>query len=88
MQRSGFARGGSSRNAIVFEPDGSIGGAGLQWPDEPVKHKLLDMLGDLAVAGVEIKGSIEAFRPGHAMTARFLKHLMSRPDCWRMSVAA
>lgn len=88
MQRSGFALGGSAKNAIVFESDGSVGGAGLQWPDEPVKHKLLDMLGDLAVAGVEIKGAIRAHRPGHAMTARFIKHLMTRPDCWRMTTPA
>lgn len=83
MRARGLGLGGSARNAVVFSPDGTAGGAGLQWADEPARHKLLDMLGDLAVANCEILGHVQARRPGHALTSLFLKHLLATPSAWR-----
>ena len=64
---------------LVIGPDGPIENA-LRYPDEPARHKLVDLVGDLALAGVRVTGRIEAHRSGHALNAALARELGTR---WR-----
>ena len=78
----GLIRGGSLENALVVdEPRGYAGGAVLHFPDEPARHKLLDLLGDLSLAGRPIAGRIRAYRPGHSVNTRALARFLSENSC-------
>lgn len=55
---------------------------GARFPDEPVRHKILDLVGDLALAGRPILGRVVANCPTHALTFAFLTELMRHPECW------
>lgn len=80
MRRNGLALGGNLGNAVVFEDDRVLSPGGLRHPDEPVRHKMLDALGDLALAGAPILGRYTASRAGHALTNRLLKQLFAAPS--------
>ena len=74
----GLIKGGSLENALVVdEPRGFLGDPVLQFPDEPARHKLLDLLGDLALAGRPIQGRVTAYKPGHKTNANALKQLLA-----------
>ena len=77
LRGRGLIRGGSTENAIVLGEDGVIGNA-LRWPDEFVRHKALDCVGDLALAGARVRGRIVAHRPSHSGTVRFVRELTQR----------
>lgn len=79
MREAGLALGGSLRNAVVVEGDAILTPGGLRHPDEPVRHKMLDALGDLALAGAPILGAYRGHRAGHALTNRLLQALFSTP---------
>ena len=68
MREAGRARGGSLTNAVVFGPDGPLNPEGLRSADEPVRHKTVDMMGDLALIGASLQARVRAHRPGHALT--------------------
>ncbi len=55
---------------------------GMRLPQEPVRHRVLDLIGDLALAGMPIMGRITALRPGHHMNHAFLSRLMQRHELW------
>lgn len=84
MRQMGLAQGGGLHNAIVYGPDGPLNPEGLRAADELVRHKLLDMLGDLALLGYPVLGRLEAERPGHALTVALLRALHERPDAWEL----
>lgn len=84
MRANGLALGGSFENAVVFEGDQVLSPGGLRHADEPVRHKMLDALGDLALAGGPILGRYVGQRAGHAMTNRLLRALFARPDAWEI----
>lgn len=85
MQANGLALGGAPGiNAVVFEGDRVLSPGGLRHADEPVRHKMLDALGDLALAGVPILGRYEGHRSGHAMTNALLRTLFARPGALRV----
>ena len=69
----GLARGGSLENAIVFAPDGPM--QPLQWPDEPVRHKVLDMIGDFALLGMYPQCEVVALKSGHKLHAAVMAEL-------------
>ncbi|MBR6424086.1 MAG: UDP-3-O-[Bacteroidales bacterium] len=74
----GLIKGGSLDNALVVdEPRGFVGDPVLQFPDEPARHKLLDLLGDLTLAGRPIQGRITAYKPGHKANTQALKQLLA-----------
>lgn len=73
MQMSGKAKGGSMENAVVFDDDRVLNPEGLRMPNEPVVHKALDAIGDLALIGADLIGSFQAFRPGHRNTNQLLR---------------
>jgi UDP-3-O-[3-hydroxymyristoyl] N-acetylglucosamine deacetylase len=76
LRSAGFARGGDLENAVVFGPDGAVlNPGGLRSPDEPVRHKALDLIGDLALLGRPLSATLEVERPGHALTLALMQAL-------------
>ncbi|WP_120505222.1 UDP-3-O-acyl-N-acetylglucosamine deacetylase [Sulfitobacter mediterraneus] len=85
MQANGLALGGDSgENAVVFDGDRVISPGGLRYADEPVRHKMLDALGDLALAGAPILGHYTGFRAGHSLTNTLLRALFATPGAVRL----
>jgi UDP-3-O-acyl N-acetylglucosamine deacetylase len=76
LRAMGLALGGTTANAIVLGPDGVIDNA-LRWPDEFVRHKALDCVGDLALAGARVRARITAERPSHGGTLRLVRALLA-----------
>ena len=79
MQASGLALGGTLDNAVVFHDGAVLSPGGLRRADEPVRHKMLDVMGDLYVAGLPILGRYEGVRAGHALTGRLLQAVFADP---------
>lgn len=84
MHAAGLARGGSLDNAVVFGDRGVLNPSGLRWPDEPVRHKALDLLGDLSLLGRPLLGRVCAVRPGHAVNHAFVEALLQSPEHWEL----
>lgn len=85
MRANGLALGGvPGENAVVVDGDTVTSPGGLRHSDEPVRHKMLDALGDLALAGAPVLGEYEGFRAGHMLTNQLLRKLFSTPGAWRM----
>lgn len=82
FSREPILRGANHRNTAALWRDTAIGG--LRFPDEPVRHRALDLIGDLALAGAPIVGRIEALRPGHEHNFALLEALMSDPRNYRI----
>lgn len=88
MRASGLALGGSLRNAVVVEGDKVLSPGGFRHADEAVRHKMLDALGDLALAGAPILGRYRGERAGHALTNRLLRALFARPGAFRLETCS
>jgi UDP-3-O-[3-hydroxymyristoyl] N-acetylglucosamine deacetylase len=84
LKANGFARGGSFDNAIILGEDGILNSSGLRFKDEFVRHKILDLIGDLSLSGFPIYGHIIANKSGHTTNMKFLKKLLSHPDYWEL----
>jgi UDP-3-O-[3-hydroxymyristoyl] N-acetylglucosamine deacetylase len=82
MQANGLALGGSLDNAVVVEGDRVLNPGGLRRSDEFVRHKMLDALGDLALAGAPILGAYRGVRAGHGATNRLLRRLFATEGAW------
>lgn len=67
LRAAGMALGASLENTVVYDTTSVLNPEGLRWPDEAVRHKALDTVGDLALLGVPIAARITAHRPGHAL---------------------
>jgi UDP-3-O-[3-hydroxymyristoyl] N-acetylglucosamine deacetylase len=89
LRALGLARGGSMDNAIVIDGDDILNPDGLQVPDEFVRHKLLDVVGDLFLAGGPIEGLYEGEQPGHALNNKLLRALFDDETAfaWRSDAA-
>ncbi len=85
MQAAGLALGGSLDNAIVVDGARVLNPEGLRAPDEFVRHKMLDAVGDLALAGSAIHGRFVAHRTGHALNNKLLRALFADRSAWRMA---
>ncbi len=83
LQASGRALGGSLDNAVVVDAARVLNPGGLRMPDEFVRHKLLDAVGDLALAGGTLHGRFVAHRTGHALNNRLLHALFADPAALR-----
>ncbi|MNU37049.1 UDP-3-O-[3-hydroxymyristoyl] N-acetylglucosamine deacetylase [compost metagenome] len=77
LRAHGLALGGGLHNAVVIGSDGPINPEGFRHPDECVRHKALDLVGDLLLAGCPIIGAFSVHRPGHASNSAFLKAMQS-----------
>ena len=87
MQANGLALGGSfGENAVVFEGDKVLSPGGLRHSDEPVRHKMLDALGDLALAGAPMMCRYPGKRAGHSLTNTLLRKAFATPGAIRMVV--
>lgn len=85
MQASGLALGGvPGENAVVFDGDSITSPGGLRHADEPVRHKMLDALGDLALAGAPLLAEYQGTRAGHMLTNQLLRALFATPGAWRL----
>jgi len=78
LRAQGLAKGGSLDNALVFGGQGVLNPGGLRGEREVVRHKILDLIGDLALSGLRMSGRLTVERPGHAFTHRFLAKLLGR----------
>ncbi|HEU0117340.1 MAG TPA: UDP-3-O-acyl-N-acetylglucosamine deacetylase, partial [Alphaproteobacteria bacterium] len=87
MRRAGYGRGGSLDNAIVIKGDKVMNEDGLRYTDEFVRHKLLDAVGDLSLAGAPIQGHFHGHCSGHAMNNQLLRAMFADPLAWRYSEA-
>ncbi len=84
LRAKGLALGGSLDNAVVVAHDTVLNPGGLRWPDEFVRHKALDAVGDLYLGG-PLLGRIEARGSGHMLHAKLLRELFADPSAWRWS---
>lgn len=82
LRNAGFALGGSLENAIVISGDKVLNEEGLRYDDEFVRHKILDCIGDLYLAGAPIIGQVEARCSGHDLNHRILRALFEDDDAW------
>ena len=84
MRAKGLALGGTLDNAIVVDGDEVLSPGGMRYEDEAVRHKMLDALGDLALAGAPIVGRYVGSRAGHALTNKLLRAMFLTPDAYRI----
>jgi UDP-3-O-[3-hydroxymyristoyl] N-acetylglucosamine deacetylase len=86
LKQYGFAQGASLDNVVVIDKQQVLNPGGLRYPDEFVRHKMLDCLGDFSLLGMPILGRIVAEKSGHAFHFRFLKTFFSRKDAWETKI--
>jgi UDP-3-O-[3-hydroxymyristoyl] N-acetylglucosamine deacetylase len=85
LRAAGLALGGSLDNAVVVDGAKVLNPSGLRVPDEFVRHKLLDAVGDLSLAGAPLRGRLVAHRTGHALNNRLLHALFADDANWRLA---
>jgi UDP-3-O-[3-hydroxymyristoyl] N-acetylglucosamine deacetylase len=81
---AGFARGASFENTVVFDEARLHNAEGLRYADECVRHKVLDVIGDLALAGLPLQGVYRSVRGGHKLNHAVLTALLADPSAWRV----
>ncbi|MBL8773883.1 MAG: UDP-3-O-acyl-N-acetylglucosamine deacetylase [Phenylobacterium sp.] len=84
LRAMGLARGGSLENCVVLDGDVILNPEGLRRPDEFVRHKALDAIGDLYVLGGPVLGRFEGVCAGHGLNNALVRALLARPDAWRV----
>jgi len=82
LQKAGLALGGSMDNAVVLDKYGVLNEGGLRYADECARHKVLDTVGDLFLAGYPIVGAFEGERSGHAMNCQLVEALLADETAW------
>jgi UDP-3-O-[3-hydroxymyristoyl] N-acetylglucosamine deacetylase len=88
LWRNGLARGGNLDNTVVMDDFRVLNRDGLRWADEFVRHKALDLLGDLALLGMPVEGHLVVERGGHALHQRFVRALLEQPSHWTVETEA
>ncbi len=81
LRAQGLARGGSLDNALVLDEKGLMAGT-LRYPDEFVRHKILDLVGDLSLLGAPLRAHVKAHKAGHRIHLQAVRFLLSNPDLW------
>lgn len=84
LRRANLIRGGSLDNAIVLTRHGMLNETGLRWSDEFVRHKILDIIGDLALLGMTLLGRVTAERSGHLLHAALMASLLRNRAAWEI----
>lgn len=79
LKAAGLAKGGSLDNAVVIGSNGVMNEDGLRWDDECVRHKILDLVGDLSLCGHRIMGEVHAHRAGHTFNHQLVRAIMANP---------
>ena len=88
LRQAGLARGGSLANAVVVDDDKIMNPEGLRYDDEFVRHKLLDVIGDLYLAGAPISGRFIGCRTGHALNNQLLRAVFADQANYRLATGA
>jgi UDP-3-O-[3-hydroxymyristoyl] N-acetylglucosamine deacetylase len=78
----GLGRGGNLDNTVVLSQDGIVNESGLRFSNEFVRHKVLDLIGDLSLLGVPLIGHVVADRSGHALHTRLVEQIINHPEKW------
>lgn len=84
LKKMGLARGGSLDNAIVMDEQRILNPEGLRFPDEFVRHKILDAIGDVSLFGRPVVGHLKAFKTGHALNHKLVKKVLADPTCYEV----
>ncbi|MEP6944480.1 MAG: UDP-3-O-acyl-N-acetylglucosamine deacetylase [Acidobacteriota bacterium] len=84
LRKANLALGGSLDNAIVLTDSGMLNETPLRFDDEFVRHKILDIIGDLALLGMPIEGKITAEKSGHAVHASLMSKLLKAEHAWEI----
>jgi UDP-3-O-[3-hydroxymyristoyl] N-acetylglucosamine deacetylase len=84
LRKANLALGGSLDNAIVLTDDGMLNKTPLRAPDEFVRHKILDIIGDLALLGMPIQGKVTAEKSGHSVHASLMSKLLKAEHAWEI----
>ncbi|HEX8890176.1 MAG TPA: UDP-3-O-acyl-N-acetylglucosamine deacetylase [Pyrinomonadaceae bacterium] len=84
LRRANLIRGGSLDNAIVLTSDGMLNKTSLRFANEFVRHKILDIIGDLALLGMPIKGRVTAHKSGHILHAALMTKLLRQRTAWEI----
>lgn len=84
LWRNGLARGGNLDNTVVMDESRVLNRDGLRWSDEFVRHKVLDLIGDLALLGMPVDGHIAVERGGHALHQQLVSKIINTPKAWRI----
>jgi len=84
LRKANLALGGSLDNAIVLDEQGMLNDTPLRFHNEFVRHKILDLIGDLALLGMSLKGKVIAEKSGHAVHASMMATLLKTPDAWEI----
>lgn len=84
MRNMGLIRGATLDSAVCFTEDSVMNPGGLRFPDEPCRHKALDLIGDLALIGRSLRGHVIAERAGHAMHVALVAKIMSDPSLYEI----
>lgn len=82
MQANNLALGGSLQNAIVLDDETVLNREGLRFPGEFARHKALDLIGDLSLLGLPVRGHFKAMRSGHALHRALVDEIRANPNCW------
>jgi UDP-3-O-[3-hydroxymyristoyl] N-acetylglucosamine deacetylase len=88
LRAMGLARGGDMNNCVVIDGDEVLNPEGLRRPDEFVRHKALDAIGDLFLLGAPLLGRFEGVLAGHGLNNALVRALLARPDAWRVTTFA
>ncbi|MBA2379256.1 MAG: UDP-3-O-acyl-N-acetylglucosamine deacetylase [Blastocatellia bacterium] len=88
MRKANLGLGGSLDNAIVLTPDGMLNQTPLRFNDEFVRHKILDIIGDVALVGMPVLGRIIAHKTGHAVHASLMSKLLRTESAWEIVESA
>lgn len=87
LKKFSLGKGGSLDNAIIIDKDRILNEEGLRYPDEFVRHKLLDSLGDFSLLGMPIQGHIVTHKSGHTLNHLFIKTFLDHKDSWETGPA-
>jgi UDP-3-O-[3-hydroxymyristoyl] N-acetylglucosamine deacetylase len=84
MWDAGFGKGGSLDNTVVLDDERVVNPGGLRWPDEFVRHKVLDLYGDLALLGLPVQGHVHVERGGHSLHLKLVSAILADAGAWRV----
>ena len=84
IRKNGLGLGGNLNNAVVIDDDTVLNHGGLRFPNEFVRHKILDAIGDLYIAGYQPIGAFAGYKSGHAINNKLLRKLLNSPNAWSL----
>lgn len=84
LRKIGLGSGANLDNTVAFTKDGLMAGCKLKWKDEPARHKMIDVIGDLALLGFPVIGKFTGYRSGHNLNQQLMSTLIKNKDLWQI----